>query len=60
MKTAITLTAAIIIALFGGLLCFLAWNGFAQAFNLPQFSYWHWVVTYYAIRFFSAKIKSGE
>lgn len=30
--------------------CMIAWNGFAWEFNLPTFSYWHWVVTALAIR----------
>lgn len=54
------LTALVIVIFLESLLCFLAWNGFAWAFNLPQFSYWHWVATYSAIRFFGIKIKSGE
>lgn len=42
--------------------CFLAWNGFAWEFNLPIFSYWHWVVTALAIRgiFTRAAIPAGE
>lgn len=30
--------------------CMLAWNSWAWEFNLPQFGYWHWVVTMLAIR----------
>ena len=30
--------------------CMLAWNSWAWEFNLPQFGYWHWVVTILAIR----------
>lgn len=30
--------------------CMLAWNSWAWKFNLPQFGYWHWVVTILAIR----------
>lgn len=41
---------AMFVSLFGGLICFLAWNGWAWEFNLPQFSYWHWVATFAAIR----------
>lgn len=42
--------------------CMIAWNGFAGEFNLPTFSYWHWVVTALAIRgiFTSAIISHGE
>ena len=32
-------------------LCMLAWNRWALGFNLPQFDYWHWVLTVMAIRF---------
>ena len=41
---------AMLVSFFGGLICFLAWNGWAWEFNLPQFSYWHWVATFVAIR----------
>ena len=41
---------AMLVSFFGGLVCFLAWNGWAWEFNLPQFSYWHWVATFAAIR----------
>ena len=51
---------AIYIILLGGLLCFLSWNGWAWAFNLPRFSYWHWVATYAAIRFIRDRVKKGE
>jgi hypothetical protein len=41
--------------------CLLAWNGFASAFHLPFFSYWHWVVTALAIRgIFTRPIVKGE
>ena len=30
--------------------CMIAWNSWAWEFNLPQFGYWHWVVTILAIR----------
>ena len=40
----------LIVAFVIPLWCLIAWNGFALAFNLPTFSYWHWVVTALAIR----------
>lgn len=51
---------AIYIVFLGGLLCFLAWNGWAWEFNLPQFSYWHWVATFAAIRFIRGSVKKRE
>lgn len=48
---------AITLCFFGGFMCFLAWNGFAWGFNLPQFSFWHWVATYTAIRAIRGTIK---
>lgn len=32
------------------LFCVLAWNTFAWEFNLPTFTYWHWMVVILAIR----------
>lgn len=49
--------AAVAQILFKALFCFVAWNGWAWEFNLPQFSYWHWVVTFMAIRFLISKAK---
>lgn len=49
-NSSLFLSTTIILCFFGGFMCFLAWNGFAWAFNLPQFSFWHWVATYTAIR----------
>ena len=61
MKETLTnLFAAIYIVLLGGLICFLSWNGWASAFNLPRFSYWHWVATFTAIRFIRDRVKKGD
>lgn len=38
----------------------LAWNGWAWAFNLPQFGYWHWVVTYTAIKCIGMAFSKGK
>lgn len=46
----ITLFKLCIILFIIPLWCMIAWNGFACEFNLPTFSYWHWVVTAIAIR----------
>lgn len=32
------------------LCCMWAWNGFATAFNLPTFTFWHWFATIVAFR----------
>ena len=45
------LIAVIAVDFLGGFLCYIAWNGWAWEFNLPQFSYLHWVATFCAIRF---------
>jgi len=45
---------------FGALMCHLAWNGWAWEFNLPQFGYWHWVVTILAIRTVSGCFKKRK
>jgi hypothetical protein len=50
---------AIILIFFGAFLCFLAWNGWAWEFNLPQFSYWHWVATFAAFRYLTGRVKKG-
>lgn len=33
-----------------------AWNGFANGFNLPTFSYWQWFIAFLAIRFINGRI----
>jgi len=43
-----TLCASLFIA---PLFCLIAWNSFAGAFNLPTFSFWHWLAVVLAIRF---------
>lgn len=50
----------IILCFFGGFMCFLAWNGFAWEFNLPKFSFLHWVVTYTAIRAIRGNMKKEK
>ena len=45
---------------FGAFMCHLAWNGWAWEFNLPQFSYWHWVATFTAIRLIRGGIPQKE
>jgi len=35
---------------FPPFLVMIAWNGFANGFNLPTFSYWQWFITLLAIR----------
>jgi len=51
MKEAISVWIKVLIMVFLiPLWCLLAWNGFAWEFNLPTFSYWHWVVTALAVR----------
>jgi len=40
--------------------CMLAWNSWAWEFNLPQFGYWHWVVTIMAIRTVCNSIKRDK
>ena len=42
---------AVVLIFFQAFFCFVAWNGWAWEFNLPQFSYWHWVITFTAVRF---------
>ena len=63
-NTGLALSTTIVLCLFGGFMCFLAWNGFAWEFNLPQFSFWHWVATYTAIRVLRGNtnlhVKKGE
>lgn len=59
------ITAIIIVLLsifFVPLMCMLAWNSWAWQFNLPQFGYWHWVVTVLAIRglFGARKVSTQE
>jgi hypothetical protein len=46
------LSIAIIVFAFtiGPLCCMWAWNGFAEAFNLPTFTFWHWLATVLAFR----------
>ena len=51
---------ALVLTCFGALLCMLAWNGFAWEFNLPQFSYWHWMATFAAIRLLQKGKRNGE
>lgn len=58
-ETLQNLIVAINLIFFGGFICFLAWNGWAWEFNLPQFSYWHWVATFAAIRYLRGKCKIG-
>ncbi len=41
---------------FPPFLVMIAWNGFANSFNLPTFSYWHWFITILAIRLAVARI----
>ena len=55
--------AVILSSLFiAPLFCLIAWNTFAGEFNLPTFSYWHWMVVVLAIRFTfgRAKVNIGE
>ncbi len=62
-KVIFTALGAIIANLFiAPLFCLLAWNNFAWEFNLPIFSYWHWMVVVLAIRFTLGKtvIKTNE
>ena len=49
-----TLCVSIFIA---PLFCLIAWNTFAWEFNLPTFSYWHWMAVVLAIRFTLGKTK---
>lgn len=45
---------------FGAFMCYLAWNGFAWEFNLPQFGYWHWVATFTAIRLIRGSVSINK
>jgi len=45
-----SLIAGVLVILLDSLFCFWAWNGFARAFNLPIFDFWHWVCTFMAVR----------
>ena len=54
-----SIVVALLTCVLGSLLCFLAWNGWAWEFNLPQFSYWHWLATYTAIRGIIGRVKTG-
>ena len=57
-----TIIKLLAVAFIIPLWCMISWNGFAYEFNLPTFSYWHWVVTAIAIRgiFTRAVIPNGE
>lgn len=49
---------ALIVSIFvAPLFCMIAWNTFAWEFNLPVFSYWHWMAVVLAIRFTLGKTK---
>ena len=49
---------AIIASLFiAPLFCMIACNTFAWEFNLPTFTYWHWMAVVLAIRFTLGKTK---
>lgn len=59
----ISFITALLIFLLDAWFCFMAWQGFASAFNLPMFDFWHWAVTLMAVRALvskSAKIKTGK
>ena len=63
MKKLFVSLAAILVAHFLIAWFFiLAWNGFAQGFNLPTFGYWHWFVTSLAVRgvFGKMTVKTNE
>ena len=56
-----SLLASMVVILLDSLFIFWAWNGFAWKFNLPIFSYWHWVVTLMAFRaFFPSNKNKGK
>lgn len=41
-------------------LLMVAWNGFANGFNLPTFSYWHWFITHLALRLMMGRVDFKE
>ena len=53
---------AIVSLFLAPFLCMTAWNTFAWEFNLPTFSFWHWMLVVLAIRFTLGKtnIKTNE
>lgn len=60
-KLILTIVMILLIVFAIPLFAFLAWNGFAAAFNLPFFSYWHWVAVVLAIKGIStASVRVSE
>ena len=57
-KGVVVIIAFMILIFFAPLFCMIAWNIWAWKFNLPQFGYWEWFATCFAIRLFRAKIGS--
>lgn len=49
-KLMVTISSIVFLIFFPPFLVMVAWNSFANGFNLPTFSYWHWLITLFAIR----------
>lgn len=55
-KLSVIIFTIVFMIFFPPFLIMIAWNGFANGFNLPTFSYWQWFITILAIRLAVARI----
>lgn len=55
-KLIVTVFIIVVLIFVPPFLMMIAWNGFANGFNLPTFSYWHWFITHLALRLVTGRV----